>query len=163
MHWVLVHTLQKFQSNNVNKYCKYFLLFLGVSFWMEGMAQTKYQQPIVWREAGMLPTINNEQPNIGLSGIITGIIGGQLLIGGGNNFPAGLPWAQRPRSADAIRQADPVADRTGPAGIAGTDCAASPKRAHQGGVRVELFPAMHGWQLFCQLDPAWIYQSSTHW
>jgi cyclically-permuted mutarotase family protein len=92
MHWVLVHTLQKFQSNNVNKYCKYFLLFLGVSFWMEGMAQTKYQQPIVWREAGMLPTINNEQPNIGLSGIITGIIGGQLLIGGGNNFPAGLPW-----------------------------------------------------------------------
>ena len=59
---------------------------------MEGMAQTKYQQSIVWREAGMLPTINNEQPNIGLSGIITGIIGGQLLIGGGNNFPAGLPW-----------------------------------------------------------------------
>ena len=59
---------------------------------MEGMAQTKYQQPIVWREAGMLTTINNEQPNIGLSGIITGIIGGQLLIGGGNNFPAGLPW-----------------------------------------------------------------------
>ena len=92
MHWVLVHTLQKFQSNNVNKYCKYFLLLLGVSFWMEGMAQTKYQQSIVWREAGMLPTINNEQPNIGLSGIITGIIGGQLLIGGGNNFPAGLPW-----------------------------------------------------------------------
>lgn len=59
---------------------------------MEGMAQTKYQQSIVWREAGMLPTINNEQPNIGLSGIITGIIGNQLLIGGGNNFPAGLPW-----------------------------------------------------------------------
>ena len=57
---------------------------------MEGMAQTKYQQPIVWREAGMLSTINNEQPNIGLSGIITGIIGGQLLIGGGNNFPAGF-------------------------------------------------------------------------
>ena len=71
---------------------KSLLLAIGVCFCYASIAQQKYQQPIVWHEAGVLPTINNKQPNIGLSGIITGIIGDQLLIGGGNNFPAGLPW-----------------------------------------------------------------------
>lgn len=56
------------------------------------MSQTKYEQPILWHEVGVLSSSDNNQPNIGLSGIITGIIGNQLLIGGGNNFPAGLPW-----------------------------------------------------------------------
>ena len=71
---------------------KYSLLAIGVCFCYASIAQQKYQQPIVWHEAGVLPTINNKQPNIGLSGIITGIIGDQFMIGGGNNFPAGLPW-----------------------------------------------------------------------
>ena len=71
---------------------KYLLLAIGVCFCYASIAQQKYQQPIVWHEAGVLPTINNKQPNIGLSGIITGIIGDQFMIGGGNNFPAGLPW-----------------------------------------------------------------------
>ncbi len=71
---------------------KYLLLVIGVCFCYASIAQQKYQQPIVWHEAGVLPTINKEQSNIGLSGIITGVIGNQLLIGGGNNFPAGLPW-----------------------------------------------------------------------
>ena len=71
---------------------KYLLLAIGVCFCYASIAQQKYQQPILWREAGVLPRSDNKQPNIGLSGIITGIIGNQLLIGGGNNFPAGLPW-----------------------------------------------------------------------
>ena len=71
---------------------KYLLLAIGVCFFYASIAQQKYRQPIVWHEVGVLPKINKEQSNIGLSGIITGIIGGQLLIGGGNNFPAGLPW-----------------------------------------------------------------------
>ena len=71
---------------------KYLLLAIGVCFCYASIAQQKYQQPILWREAGVLPRSDNKQPNIGLSGIITGIIGDQLLIGGGNNFPAGLPW-----------------------------------------------------------------------
>jgi N-acetylneuraminic acid mutarotase len=76
----------------VNKFYTYLLLTLCVCFYNAGMSQQKYRQPIVWHEAGVLPKINKEQSNIGLSGIITGIIGDQLLIGGGNNFPAGLPW-----------------------------------------------------------------------
>lgn len=76
----------------MNKFYTYLLLTLCVCFYNAGMSQQKYRQPIVWHEAGVLPTINKEQLNIGLSGIITGIIGDQLLIGGGNNFPAGLPW-----------------------------------------------------------------------
>ncbi len=71
---------------------KYLLLAICVCFCYASIAQQKYQQPIVWREAGVLPRSDNKQTNIGLSGIITGIIGDQLIIGGGNNFPAGLPW-----------------------------------------------------------------------
>ena len=76
----------------MNKFYTYLLLTLSACFCNAGMAQQKYQQPIVWHEAGVLPSSDNKQSNIGLSGIITGIIGDQLLIGGGNNFPAGLPW-----------------------------------------------------------------------
>jgi len=76
----------------VQNFHKYLLLAIGVCFFYASIAQQKYRQPIVWHEVGVLPKINKEQSNIGLSGIITGIIGGQLLIGGGNNFPAGLPW-----------------------------------------------------------------------
>jgi len=71
---------------------KYLFIAIGVCFCYASIAQQKYEQPIVWREAGVLPSSDNKQPNIGLSGIITGIFGDQLLIGGGNNFPAGLPW-----------------------------------------------------------------------
>lgn len=71
---------------------KYLLLAICVCFCYASIAQQKYKQPIVWREAGVLPRSDNKQTNIGLSGIITGIIGDQLIIGGGNNFPAGLPW-----------------------------------------------------------------------
>jgi len=71
---------------------KYKLLLLGICLCFAGMAQTKYQHPIVWHEAGVLPHLRDAQPNIGLSGIITGTIGNTLIIAGGNNFPAGLPW-----------------------------------------------------------------------
>jgi cyclically-permuted mutarotase family protein len=76
----------------VNTSCKFLFVALGLCFSYAGMAQKKYQQPIVWHEAGVLPTINMQQPHVGLSGTICGIIGNELLIGGGNNFPAGLPW-----------------------------------------------------------------------
>lgn len=72
--------------------CKYLFVALGICFYCEAIAQQKYPQPIVWHEAGVLPTINKEQSHIGLSGTICGIIGNELFIGGGNNFPSGLPW-----------------------------------------------------------------------
>ena len=76
----------------MNTSCKYLFVVLGLCFYYAGMSQQKYQQPIVWHEAGVLPTINMQQPNVGLSGTICGVIGNEFLIGGGNNFPAGLPW-----------------------------------------------------------------------
>ena len=76
----------------MRNFYKYLFIAIGVGSCYASIAQQKYQQPIVWREAGVLPRSDNKQPNIGLSGIITGIVGDQLLIGGGNNFPAGLPW-----------------------------------------------------------------------
>lgn len=72
--------------------CKYFFVALGLCFYYAGMSQQKYQQPIVWHEAGVLPSTNKDLPNVGLSGTVCGVIGNELLIGGGNNFPAGLPW-----------------------------------------------------------------------
>ena len=76
----------------MNTSFKYLFVALGLCFYDAGMSQQKYQQPIVWHEAGVLPSSNKDQPSIGLSGTICGVIGNKLLIGGGNNFPAGLPW-----------------------------------------------------------------------
>ncbi len=76
----------------MNTSCKYLFVLLGFCFYYAGMSQQKYQQPIVWHEGGELPSINKDLPNLGLSGTVCGVIGNELLIGGGNNFPAGLPW-----------------------------------------------------------------------
>lgn len=46
---------------------------------------------IEWSVAAVLPSVNGkDQP--GLAGPVTGIINNYLLVGGGANFPEGLPW-----------------------------------------------------------------------
>ena len=59
----------------MRNFYKYLFIAIGVGSCYASIAQQKYQQPIVWREAGVLPRSDNKQTNIGLSGIITGIIG----------------------------------------------------------------------------------------
>jgi N-acetylneuraminic acid mutarotase len=55
-------------------------------------AQTKYESPINWKQSGVLPVQPNGLHHMGLSGVVLGVVGNQIIIAGGNNFPEGLPW-----------------------------------------------------------------------
>ncbi|WP_169818807.1 Kelch repeat-containing protein [Niabella ginsenosidivorans] len=45
-----------------------------------------------WNIAGQLPAVKNEKKSLGYAGPVAGIIGDQLIVGGGANFPDGMPW-----------------------------------------------------------------------
>ena len=47
---------------------------------------------IEWDNSLILPPNKGMSENIGLAGRFSGFIGNELIIGGGANFPAGLPW-----------------------------------------------------------------------
>lgn len=50
---------------------------------------------IKWKKLGQLPgkpAGQNKTARLGLAGPVTGITGDYLIIGGGSNFPQGLPW-----------------------------------------------------------------------
>ena len=55
-------------------------------------AQKKYESPINWKQSGVLPVQPNGLIHMGLSGVVSGLVGDQIIIAGGNNFPEGLPW-----------------------------------------------------------------------
>ncbi len=55
-------------------------------------AQKKYESPITWKQSGVLPVQPNGLIHMGLSGVVSGVVGDQIIIAGGNNFPDGLPW-----------------------------------------------------------------------
>ena len=55
-------------------------------------AQKKYESPINWKQSGVLPVQPNGLIHMGLSGVVLGVVGDQIIIAGGNNFPEGLPW-----------------------------------------------------------------------
>ena len=55
-------------------------------------AQTKYESPINWKQSGVLPVQPNGLHHMGLSGVVLGVVGNQIIIAGGNNFPEGYPW-----------------------------------------------------------------------
>ena len=55
-------------------------------------AQKKYESPINWKQSGVLPVQPNGLHHMGLSGVVLGVVGDQIIIAGGNNFPEGLPW-----------------------------------------------------------------------
>ena len=55
-------------------------------------AQKKYESPITWKQSGVLPVQPNGLIHMGLSGVVSGLVGDQIIIAGGNNFPEGLPW-----------------------------------------------------------------------
>ena len=47
---------------------------------------------IEWSVAAMLPSADGVEEQPGLAGPVTGIIHNRLIVGGGANFPGGLPW-----------------------------------------------------------------------
>lgn len=45
---------------------------------------------IEWRIAGTLPPVNGK--SLGLAGVLAGVSNEMLIVGGGSNFPDGMPW-----------------------------------------------------------------------
>ena len=54
-------------------------------------AQTSVLQ-INWQTSGSLPAPTGQTASIGVAGPVTGTFKGFLFVGGGANFPKGLPW-----------------------------------------------------------------------
>jgi N-acetylneuraminic acid mutarotase len=67
------------------------LTFLFIQISMTASAQHA-SFPIQWKTAGQLPAPQGRSVSIGIAGPITGTIGDFLCVGGGANFPDGLPW-----------------------------------------------------------------------
>ena len=62
-----------------------------IIFMLHTTAQKHQVNSIEWKVAGTLPAING-QANIGLAGPVAGIHHDILMVGGGANFPDGMPW-----------------------------------------------------------------------
>lgn len=56
------------------------------------LAQQPYIQNIDWHVAAKIPPAHQQREAAGLAGAISGINHHMLLIAGGTNFPAGMPW-----------------------------------------------------------------------
>ncbi len=50
------------------------------------------ENPILWNSQNKLPLIKEKNQQIGLAGALIGVSNDRLIIAGGANFPAGLPW-----------------------------------------------------------------------
>jgi N-acetylneuraminic acid mutarotase len=68
------------------------IAFVCLCLVVASTAQTKYESPINWKQSGVLPVQPNGLHHMGLSGVVLGVVGNQIIIAGGNNFPEGLPW-----------------------------------------------------------------------
>jgi N-acetylneuraminic acid mutarotase len=68
------------------------ILFFCVTFFLRVSAQHVYPSPITWKQSGELPVQPNGLHQMGLSGVVSGVVANQIIIAGGNNFPEGLPW-----------------------------------------------------------------------
>lgn len=64
---------------------------LLIFFSAEVSAQENRVNPIQWKVAGELPSLTQEKA-LGLAGSVTGVHDDVLIIGGGANFPDGMPW-----------------------------------------------------------------------
>ena len=55
-------------------------------------AQDQKANEIVWTELTNLPPASDGQKQLGVAGAFTGVHNGVLIVGGGANFPNGMPW-----------------------------------------------------------------------
>ncbi|MGE5521357.1 MAG: hypothetical protein ACM3VS_15640 [Candidatus Dadabacteria bacterium] len=74
---------------NATKIYSLILLFFIMS---DLIAQEKQIRSIQWNVAGFFPSTANEEKPLGLSGVAAGTNNGVLIIAGGTNFPAKMPW-----------------------------------------------------------------------
>lgn len=79
------------RCHNMNQLFYFILLFTSLIITKPLMAQKKYN--LHWSVAATLPNYNNDtvlQP--GVAGAFAGVHNNILIIAGGANFPAGMPW-----------------------------------------------------------------------
>ncbi|MBO9592527.1 MAG: hypothetical protein J7599_06410 [Niabella sp.] len=70
----------------------YYLLFIIGMQWIACYPRHKNKPVFQWKQFALLPSSNGVK-SLGYAGPVTGILANQLLIGGGANFPDGMPWA----------------------------------------------------------------------
>ncbi len=73
------------------KYLSIILSALAMSITAESSAQ-KNTTSMQWKEAALLPADNGHATALGVAGAVSGIHNGVLLVAGGANFPAAMPW-----------------------------------------------------------------------
>ncbi|MCD2424813.1 hypothetical protein LQ567_18670 [Niabella pedocola] len=69
----------------------YYLLFILSMQWIACHPRHKSKPAFQWKQFALLPSANGAK-SLGYAGPVTGILGHWLLIGGGANFPDGMPW-----------------------------------------------------------------------
>jgi N-acetylneuraminate epimerase len=67
------------------------ILYMSLSWPLSGCLDQTTPASVEWKSPVRLPDASGE-PAIGLAGPLVGIHQNQLFIGGGANFPGGLPW-----------------------------------------------------------------------
>ena len=60
-------------------------------FSISSLAQKKQAIALPWKIAGELPT-SDGRPSLGVAGPVAGVHNNVLIVGGGANFPNGMPW-----------------------------------------------------------------------
>lgn len=60
-------------------------------FSFSSLAQKKQAIALHWEIAGELPAVNGQR-SLGVAGPVTGVHNDVLIVGGGANFPDGMPW-----------------------------------------------------------------------
>ncbi|MGN6402318.1 MAG: kelch repeat-containing protein [Flavisolibacter sp.] len=68
-----------------------FLLSILMLFSFSSLAQKKQAIALQWKIAGELPAANG-LTSLGIAGPVAGVHNNVLIVGGGANFPYGMPW-----------------------------------------------------------------------
>ncbi|MBS1558811.1 MAG: hypothetical protein JST69_08775 [Bacteroidetes bacterium] len=66
----------------------FFFIILNVMAW----AQKKIPVSVRWNEAGITLPMNGKENPLGVAGPVCGVDHNVLMVGGGANFPEGMPW-----------------------------------------------------------------------
>ncbi len=71
-------------------------LLLGVSSALPAAKPEKMQELLEWSELPQLPPAEGQETQIGVAGPFAGVHNDALIVAGGANFPASVPWKKLP-------------------------------------------------------------------
>ena len=67
-------------------------MMISITSQLESCRDSEKKIAIEWNEAARLPAQDGDTIAVGLAGALSGMHDGHLVIAGGANFPAGMPW-----------------------------------------------------------------------